>query len=428
MLFATSASARTWFIKADGSGDALTIQAGVDAAVAGDTVLVGPGQSTDTHPVLVDGVMRSVNVHVTSDIVLTSRDGAAVTAIGDLTSEVVIFAEGLGASAVINGFKIEMADAGGWGCVDGPLNVGGITSVDMRYGVRCQSSSCVVSENIIHGGFYAVYLSLSPAVVSDNDINHSAYGVWNQGGDALITNNRIFQCAALIFSDAASPRIVSNVLHGDADAFRPCDGIAVGGGSPRSAFTPFIADNEIEYISERAIFVASATATIESNRIRAGHYVMLYYAGPCVIRKNVLTGTTLTALAEPLTVEENTIVDGGIIGANGTLTRNLVVGNGVFGGINCMGAVLTCNNSWGMAYNYTGSCAGALGQNGNISAEPQFCGISGSGNYYLQADSPCAPGNHPDGMDCGTIGALGVECGTVKAKAVTWGSVKALYR
>jgi len=46
----------------------------------------------------------------------------------------------------------------------------------------------------------------------------------------------------------------------------------------------------------------------------------------------------------------------------------------------------------------------------------------------LQADSPCAPGNHPDGMDCGTIGALGVECGTVKAKAVTWGSVKALYR
>jgi Right handed beta helix region len=421
---ASPAWAPTWFIAADGSGDAPTIQAGVDAASPGDIVLVGPGQFIDTHPVLVDGVTRNVNVHVTKDIVLTSRDGASTTKLVGAASDIVILAEGLGATAVINGFEIEMADVGGWGCVDGPLSAGVSTSAAWQYGVRCQSSSCLISGNVIHGGNYAVYLSLSPAVVSDNDIDHSDYGVWNQGGDAFITNNRIFQCAALILSDAASPRIVANVLHGDAHAFQPCDGISVGGGSPRSAFTPFIADNDIEYISERAIFIGGATATIEGNRIRNGRSVMLYYAGPCVIRANVMTGTRLTALAEPLTIEGNTIVGGGITGVTGTLTRNLVVG----GGIDCLGAVLSCNNSWGAQTNYGFTCANVLGQDGNISADPQFCGVTGSGNYYLQADSPCAPGHHPDGADCGTIGAFGVMCGTVKAKAVTWGSVKALYQ
>jgi hypothetical protein len=62
-----------------------------------------------------------------------------------------------------------------------------------------------------------------------------------------------------------------------------------------------------------------------------------------------------------------------------------------------------------------------------FSADPQFCGIPGSGNFYLQSDSPCVPGNHPDGSACGLIGALPVLCGSVKTEARTWGSIKALY-
>ena len=62
-----------------------------------------------------------------------------------------------------------------------------------------------------------------------------------------------------------------------------------------------------------------------------------------------------------------------------------------------------------------------------FSADPQFCGIPGSGNFYLQSDSPCVPGNHPGGSDCGIIGALPVFCGSVKTESRTWGSVKALY-
>ncbi len=40
---ASTALARTWYVAADGSGDAPTIAAGVDSSVSGDVILVGPG-------------------------------------------------------------------------------------------------------------------------------------------------------------------------------------------------------------------------------------------------------------------------------------------------------------------------------------------------------------------------------------------------
>jgi hypothetical protein len=61
-------------------------------------------------------------------------------------------------------------------------------------------------------------------------------------------------------------------------------------------------------------------------------------------------------------------------------------------------------------------------------ADPQFCGVRGTNNFYLQSDSPCAPGNHPKGIDCGVIGALGVTCGEVETEHKTWGNIKSFYR
>lgn len=60
----------------------------------------------------------------------------------------------------------------------------------------------------------------------------------------------------------------------------------------------------------------------------------------------------------------------------------------------------------------------------NFNADPLFCGPS---NTHLRNDSPCAPGNHPDGIDCGLIGPLPVGCGPVRVETKTWGAVKALY-
>jgi hypothetical protein len=63
----------------------------------------------------------------------------------------------------------------------------------------------------------------------------------------------------------------------------------------------------------------------------------------------------------------------------------------------------------------------------NFSQAPEFCG-PGGGNFFLQSDSPCAPGNAPiEGCD-ELIGALPVGCGTTGVEHRTWGHIKAMYR
>ncbi|MCH7549144.1 MAG: hypothetical protein IH969_06370 [Candidatus Krumholzibacteriota bacterium] len=63
----------------------------------------------------------------------------------------------------------------------------------------------------------------------------------------------------------------------------------------------------------------------------------------------------------------------------------------------------------------------------NFSLDPEFCGVPGSGNYFLQSSSPCAPGNDPFGGGCGLIGPLPVGCGAVPTEKTTWGAIKARY-
>jgi len=48
-----------------------------------------------------------------------------------------------------------------------------------------------------------------------------------------------------------------------------------------------------------------------------------------------------------------------------------------------------------------------------------------NGDYHLDCTSPCAPGYNPE---CGLIGAWGVGCGATRTEQTTWSSLKALYR
>jgi len=49
----------------------------------------------------------------------------------------------------------------------------------------------------------------------------------------------------------------------------------------------------------------------------------------------------------------------------------------------------------------------------NFSADPLFCNVADN-NYRIAANSPCSAGNHPDGGDCGTthVGVYDDGCGT----------------
>jgi hypothetical protein len=99
-----------------------------------------------------------------------------------------------------------------------------------------------------------------------------------------------------------------------------------------------------------------------------------------------------------------------------------------YNGWSLIHASLSCCDVYGNdAGDWVGDIAGQLGANGNFPACPSFCA---AGDYRLCDESPCAPGNHPDGVDCGLIGAwdVGCACGPSASQPSSWGGIKSLYR
>jgi hypothetical protein len=90
-----------------------------------------------------------------------------------------------------------------------------------------------------------------------------------------------------------------------------------------------------------------------------------------------------------------------------TIQNNIVTAS--YGGISCsdtLSSVIECNNIFDTTHDrYGGNCADQTGLAGNISVDPMYCG---TGLFGLRSGSPCAPGGHPDGVDCGLIGAFPV--------------------
>jgi hypothetical protein len=72
---------------------------------------------------------------------------------------------------------------------------------------------------------------------------------------------------------------------------------------------------------------------------------------------------------------------------------------------------LECCDVYGNAGgDYVGAVDGQLGVSGNISDDPEFCGVEFEPDdpYGISINSPCAEENYPS---CGTIGARPVKCG-----------------
>ncbi|MGD1047229.1 MAG: right-handed parallel beta-helix repeat-containing protein, partial [Candidatus Krumholzibacteriaceae bacterium] len=90
---------------------------------------------------------------------------------------------------------------------------------------------------------------------------------------------------------------------------------------------------------------------------------------------------------------------------NYSIENNIIAYNKT--GVSSTVASFSCNDVFGNDTDYNLLFVpDPTGTNGNISMSPLFCGVdpATSGNYYLQQNSPCAPGNHPEGPICGVIG------------------------
>ena len=101
LLFSPNASdSRTWYIKADGTGDAPTIQADVDSSAVGDTVMVAAGSYSDSVQVTVEGNPKWVNVYLYKNITLLARKSLNAVIDGQ-RSGIAVYAEAVDSSASV---------------------------------------------------------------------------------------------------------------------------------------------------------------------------------------------------------------------------------------------------------------------------------------------------------------------------------------
>jgi predicted outer membrane repeat protein len=197
--------------------------------------------------------------------------------------------------------------------------------------------------------------------------------------------------------------------------------------------------------SSRAFIFFGDSSTVEGFTIRNGSAGMggaIYSlsASP-TIRYCVFSGNSATSQGGALYVQEgapvfyNNTFHGCSAPAGATVWfqgpafpqfyQNIVCESGVGAAFGCGGspyAFVACNDLYG---NSGGSfpCGGNNGN--NFSTDPLFCGIPGSGNFYLQQTSPCSANFSPCGA---SIGAFGTLCEVTATESVTWGKVKSMYR
>lgn len=173
------ASATTWYITPDGYGDAPTIQAGIDSASAGDTVLVA------------GGTYHEHDITLKSGILLTSETGEADC--------VTIEAGNL--SRVFYGYGVSGTKVEGFTAKEGSVTngVGGLMSCnacDLTF------NNCVFTDGYSDWGGGAVYLRNCSAIFYNCEFSYSYFlddeGMGMGGGvDALGGTPEFVDCVFL---------------------------------------------------------------------------------------------------------------------------------------------------------------------------------------------------------------------------------------
>lgn len=343
--------------------DFSTVQAAIDAAAPGDTVLVAPGK-----------YFENINF-LGKRITVTSKKGPKKTILdGQHAGPVVTFASGEGLASILNGFTLRNGFA-----TPGPpiFGDGG--------GIRMIAASPTITGNII----------------SSNQACEGA-GIYTYGGSPVIqgnviTGNSQSGCSGggggggIYLLGGALARVVENVISGNTLT----DGLGGGGVS---------------------VF-GHASLTIERNVIsgnagRCGGGISVVNISDTLIVGNLITRNLSglcgggIALSYGNQVINNTIADNnnarssGISMSVATVINNVVVAKpgqtAVLCEVNFDASTFTFNDVFspsGQAYG--GVCGDQTGFNGNISADPLFVDQNG-GDYHIRSGSPA--------VDAGTNG------------------------
>jgi len=382
----------------DGTGDAATIAAAMEAAVAGDTIMLAPG--TFSGPGNRDILSRGFPV------VITSEAGAEETVLdcggGGDAYYGFFFGGGEDKSTVLEGITIRGAGKGAIVC--------GSSSPLIR--------DCILTENLYvggwHGGGVAAGSGSAPLIrrclISGNSASPHGGGIYSKNAapvleDCVITGNSATSSGGGLASfNSSHPVLRRCVISGNAALEESGGGIYVIMGSVTVEDCAVI-DNTADYGGGGLFSGTSSTLNVSGTLIAGNSSVSIgggvySAAGMTMSHCTVVDNYTgyYGAGVEVLQGQQN-LIENSIIAFN----RNA---EGVF---TIMGDMdITCSDVYGNeGGNYGGSTADMTGSL-NISEDPLFCNAAG-GDYYLNADSPVLT---PPEQSCGDImGALGVRCG-----------------
>ena len=365
-----------------------TIQAGIDAAANGDTVVVAPG----TYHELIDFKGKAIE--------LRSSAGPATTIIdGGGQPHVVSFHSAETRASVLRGFTVTNAVTNGFGG-----------------GVRISGASPTIIGNVITGNVAPVG-------------SGAGVGIYIEYGSPLIQGNSIVanpggSIGGGIEADNATPDIVGNLIERNSASF--------GAGVDMSSGT------------FRGNVVRANTASSVGGGLLIGDNAMV--ADNLIIGNSASTsagGVGWTSSAGDIgTFVNNTVVDNHALEGSGVF----VTGNGLTAWNNILAGpqgvpVVDCTTGadagWTFSHNdvYNGTaspvagCADPTGSNGNISADPRV----GADGFTPAADSPVvdagdntAPGlpatdvnGAPRVTDGDASGVATVDMGAVETPAAT---------
>jgi len=395
------------YVDDDGPADFDTIQAGIDAANDGDTVLVAPGEYIITESITFRG--KAITVRSEAGPEVTTMRMSESTSNLDRAS-VIIFENGETETTVLEGFTV----SGGRGCWWEYPEVPG-TFYQVGGGIFCIDSSptiigCIVSDNHtilrnkaqdIGGG---VFLANSSAVVNHCRIHNNSTAFWAGGmaitdgspmvTDCIISNNTAYhqdsQSGGLnIFGSPCKPVLMRCKISANS-ARHAAGGIQVSSGSQPTFIDCVISDNQSGAIG--GILSSYSSVTTLKNCIITRNSAELSNGGlgcghnaEAVLTNCTITGNTAGSDSGGVLSYDNSVI---------TVQNCIIFGNMApigpeigFGIIYKASMNISYSNIGGglsSAYINQG-CTLNWGQ-GNIAADPLFADPA-NGDYHLKSQA-----------------------------------------
>lgn len=375
-MLPTTAAGAVITVRSDGTGDYQSIQAAVDAASDGDVLQV-------------TGVFYETVVFPGVDLLLEGIGEAVL----DANLQGPAFRFGAGTACEIRSLTIRR----GWG---EQFVVG---ALDLRPGAEVTLISCVLEENASEDNSAVASVDEGSSLVLENCVvrgnsGDTSYGIIESAGSLTVSNCELVQNlgSGVIVVPQGDARIVGNTIADNDAGLSWVGGIGVSG------------SGHVEVSGNVIRNCVGNTGGIAAEPVDGTNFV---------VANNTLFGNRASTSGGRAHLT-------GFRG--GEIRGNLLVGGEGYSLVILDDHVsFYCNDIWtenDVPLYHSNDLTGVFG---NISVDPLFCDED---ELCLSHDSPCLPGNHPGGYECGTIGAREACCDPTPIYDRSWGQVKSVFR